>query len=136
MTQMQYLQFFADKEELLEPFDDAERGRLFTAMLSYSLHCEEIPLTGNERFVWPVFKQMIDTQKQDPVKTRRSTAYKKWRNAVLVRDKYRCAKCGTQNRTMHAHHIRPFALFPDERLNIKNGITLCEACHIEEHKRR
>lgn len=33
MTQMQYLQIFADKEKLLEPFDDAERGRLLTAMM-------------------------------------------------------------------------------------------------------
>lgn len=64
MTQMQYLQIFADKEELLEPFDDAERGRLFTAMMRYALHCEEIPLAGNERFIWPVFKQMIDQSRE------------------------------------------------------------------------
>lgn len=64
MTQMQYLQIFADKEELLEPFDDAERGRLLTAMMRYALHCEEIPLAGNERFIWPVFKQMIDQSRE------------------------------------------------------------------------
>lgn len=64
MTQMQYLQIFADKEKLLEPFDDAERGRLLTAMMKYALHCEEIPLTGNERFIWPVFKQMIDQSRE------------------------------------------------------------------------
>ena len=58
-----YLQIFADKEELLEPFDDAERGRLLTAMLSYALHDEEMVLTGNERYIWPVFKQMIDASK-------------------------------------------------------------------------
>lgn len=64
MTQLQYLQIFADKEELLDPFDDAERGRLFTAMLRYALHCEETVLTGNERFIWPVFKQMIDQSRK------------------------------------------------------------------------
>ena len=58
-----YLQIFADKEELLEPFDDAEKGRLLTAMMAYALHDEEIPMTGNERFVWPVFRQMIDQSK-------------------------------------------------------------------------
>lgn len=58
-----YLQIFADKEELLEPFDDAERGRLLTAMLAYALHDEEISLTGNERYIWPVFKQMINQSK-------------------------------------------------------------------------
>ena len=58
-----YLQIFADKEVLLEPFDDAERGRLLTAMLAYALHDEELVLTGNERYIWPVFKQMIDASK-------------------------------------------------------------------------
>lgn len=58
-----YLQIFADKEELLTPFSDAERGRLLTAMLTYALHDEEIALEGNERYIWPVFKQMIDQSK-------------------------------------------------------------------------
>lgn len=58
-----YLQIFADKEELLDPFDDAERGRLLTAMLSYALHDVEPDLTGNERYIWPVFRQMIDQSK-------------------------------------------------------------------------
>lgn len=58
-----YLQIFADKEALLEPFDDAERGRLLTAMMAYALRDEEIVLTGNERYIWPVFKQMIDASK-------------------------------------------------------------------------
>lgn len=60
---LMYLQIFADKEELLEPFDDAEKGRLLTAMMAYALHDEEVHLTGNERFVWPVFRQMIDQSK-------------------------------------------------------------------------
>ena len=58
-----YLQIFADKEELLEPFDDAERGRHLTARFSDALHFEDMVLTGNERYIWPVFKQMIDASK-------------------------------------------------------------------------
>lgn len=60
---LSYLQIFSDKVELLEPFDDAERGRLLTAMLAYALQDTEIPLTGNERYIWPVFRQMIDQSK-------------------------------------------------------------------------
>lgn len=60
---LSYLQIFSDKVELLEPFDDAERGRLLTAMLAYALEDAEIPLTGNERYIWPVFRQMIDQSK-------------------------------------------------------------------------
>lgn len=61
---MNYLQIFADKEALMEPFDDAERGRLLTAMLAYALHDELIELTGNERYIWPVFRQMIDQSRK------------------------------------------------------------------------
>lgn len=60
---LSYLQIFSDKVELLEPFDDAERGRLLTAMLAYALEDTIIPLTGNERYIWPVFRQMIDQSK-------------------------------------------------------------------------
>ena len=61
---MNYLQIFADKEALLDPFDDAERGRLLTAMMAYALHGQLIELTGNERYIWPVFRQMIDQSRE------------------------------------------------------------------------
>ena len=61
---MNYLQIFSDKEALLDPFDDAERGRLLTAMMAYALHGQLIELTGNERYIWPVFRQMIDQSRE------------------------------------------------------------------------
>lgn len=66
---MIYLQLFADKEALLEPFDDAERGRLLSAMMAYAFRGEQPELTGNERYIWPVFRQMID-QSRDESSTR------------------------------------------------------------------
>ncbi len=44
----------------LEPYGDAERGRLLTAMLRYSMAGEEPKLSGNERFLWPALKVKID----------------------------------------------------------------------------
>lgn len=49
--------------ESLEPFGDAERGRLFTAMLVYSKSGEELQLSGNERYIWPTLRGMIDRDK-------------------------------------------------------------------------
>lgn len=44
----------------IEPLDDEERGRLFTALLIYS-HTGDAPeLTGNERFVFPTMRDQID----------------------------------------------------------------------------
>ena len=45
----------------IELLNDAERGRLFTACLQYSMTGEVPDLRGNERFVFPMMKeQMLD----------------------------------------------------------------------------
>ena len=57
---LKYLKLFVDFEELIAPLDDAERGRLFSAVLSYARDREEPSLTGNERFLWPAARQQLD----------------------------------------------------------------------------
>jgi len=64
-------------------------------------------------------------------KIRKSDEYKKWREKVLKRDKWRCVKCGAvQSRKVKviADHIKPFTLFPALRFVVKNGRTLCKPC--------
>jgi 5-methylcytosine-specific restriction endonuclease McrA len=67
---------------------------------------------------------------------RTSREYKIWRRAVFERDNYTCVWCGTHfikgvtgNVELHADHIKPFALFPELRLALDNGRTLCISCH-------
>ncbi len=55
--------------------------------------------------------------------------YKKWRKAVFERDNYTCQFCGERGGKLNADHILPFAVFPDLRLDIDNGRTLCVPCH-------
>ena len=50
--------------EAMEPLNDAERGRLFTACLIYSKTGESPELRGNERFVFPGCKAQIDRDKE------------------------------------------------------------------------
>lgn len=57
---MTYFKLFFDSLELLEPLDDAERGRLFTALLRYANTGEIPPLSGNERFIFPVFRRQLE----------------------------------------------------------------------------
>ena len=47
----------------IEPLNDAERGRLFTACLYYSETGVEQKLQGNERFIFPTIKDQIDRDK-------------------------------------------------------------------------
>jgi transcription elongation factor Elf1 len=57
-----------------------------------------------------------------------------WSMAVRERDGHRCQHCGS-NGKLHAHHIKPRAMFPELALELDNGLTLCEECHVEEHRR-
>ena len=57
---MKYLKIYTDFLMSLEPLGDAERGRLFVAMLEYVETNKEPDLRGNERFVWPSAKAQLD----------------------------------------------------------------------------
>lgn len=59
---MKYLKVFVDFADKIELLGDAERGRLFTAMLEYASSGAEPDLRGNERFIWPTAKSEIDRQ--------------------------------------------------------------------------
>ena len=65
---------------------------------------------------------------------RSNPEYKLWRESVFKRDAYTCKFCGARSSNgktvyLQAHHIKPFALYPEHRLDINNGVTLCLPCH-------
>lgn len=65
---------------------------------------------------------------------RDSAEYKKWRLQVYERDNFCCTQCGSKIK-LNAHHIKPWKSYPELRYALDNGITLCEKCHIEYHKK-
>lgn len=67
-------------------------------------------------------------------KIRTSMEYLNWRKDVFHRDCFTCQECGIKNGLgktikLNADHIKPFCLYPELRLDINNGRTLCESCH-------
>lgn len=62
-------------------------------------------------------------------RNRCSKKYKEWRRAVFERDDYTCKKCGFRGVKLNAHHIKEWAIYPDHRFLLENGVTLCEKCH-------
>jgi predicted restriction endonuclease len=131
--------------DMLSGHEDGFAGRLYMAAINYAFD-DESPegLTDEQQRYWEIMKRDIDFQSDHPRSYRyreetnqeeRTTAeYKQWREAVYQRDGYRCRLCGQVGGILNAHHILPFAGYPQERTNIKNGITLCKRCHTAVHR--
>lgn len=67
---------------------------------------------------------------------KQSHEYRQWRKAVFERDRYTCVFCGAKNTKglgktveLHPDHIKPQSQYPELRLDINNGRTLCASCH-------
>lgn len=69
------------------------------------------------------------------IKIRTSKRYQEWREKVFKRDNYTCQKCKKRGGNMNAHHIKTFSENQELRFLLKNGITFCEKCHRQFHKK-
>ena len=68
---MKYLKVWTSFREVMKPLSDAEKGRLFVMMLLYAeSFTEPEDFAGNERFVWPAAKQLIDLTYSENLKQR------------------------------------------------------------------
>lgn len=64
----------------------------------------------------------------------------KWRKRVFDRDKYTCQLCNSRNGNgkqviLNAHHLDGWNWCKEKRFDTDNGITLCEDCHNNFHKK-
>ena len=60
MPEIPYVCLYSRYLQTLAPFTDAERGRIMTAMLTYSTTGEIPAFEGNERYIWPTIQAQID----------------------------------------------------------------------------
>jgi hypothetical protein len=60
--------------------------------------------------------------------------YDKWRIEVFERDKYTCVLCGdNRGGNLNAHHLDGYNWCKEKRIDVDNGVTLCESCHFDFH---
>lgn len=68
------------------------------------------------------------------IKRRSLWANHEWSRAVKERDHFTCQVCrDDRGGNLVSHHINSYNKFPELRLLISNGITLCENCHKNFH---
>jgi len=61
--------------------------------------------------------------------------YIEWRTSVFERDNYTCVKCGDgQGGNLYSHHKDGFNWCEGRRLDVSNGVTLCNKCHNDFHR--
>lgn len=65
-----------------------------------------------------------------------SAELQKWRMDVYFRDDFTCQCCFDKNKkNLNAHHLNGYHWDVKNRFNPDNGITLCEECHSDFHKK-
>ena len=83
----------------------------------------------------PMYKSDIsEEERKTSYRQRKSNEAYVWRKLVFERDKYTCQCCHKKGGKIVAHHMNGWAMFPEQRFDVDNGLTLCEGCHRKLHK--
>lgn len=137
--------------DVIKQLPDEDAGQMVKHIFRYAFGGEVKPISKVAEIAFiSLFKQDIDRQLKrvggnhwnwkggvstEAKLIRNGSEIKEWRKAVFERDSYTCQHCQQLGGKLHAHHIKPFAKFPGLRFDVSNGLTLCEQCHRQEHKR-
>lgn len=146
--------FYKSFADALRCLPDDQRLQVYDAICSYALEGDAGEVDGIVAAVLCLVKPQIDANNKryengkkggrpmertedeviDDSKFRRSTEYKKWRDAVIAKNGKVCAKCGTTEGQLNAHHIKNIHDYPNLRLEVSNGVVLCNTCHAQAHQ--
>jgi hypothetical protein len=107
---------------MLQYIVETIHGYLKMPQESQSRHSKKI-------FVLKQIKKKASSQITD--KRYRTFHHTAWATMVKLRDG-KCVECGSE-KSLHAHHIKPYKSHPELRYDIGNGVTLCSVCHRIHH---
>lgn len=77
----------------------------------------------------PHWKSSLTTEEREKRRSIHAPELIEWRTKVFQRDGYMCQVTGENTNTLNAHHLYNWADYPDQRYDIKSGITLDKIIH-------
>jgi hypothetical protein len=84
---------------------------------------------------WNYDPNLTDEERESNKSRVSDYLYVRWRKKIYKRDNYICQKCNSRGGQLNAHHIKSWASNKKLRLVKSNGITFCEDCHKQFHKK-
>jgi len=78
---------------------------------------------------------LTDEEREDNKDRHSDYKYIRWIKHIYIKDDYTCQKCLIRGGRLNSHHIKSWRSCKKLRLNKNNGITFCEDCHKEFHKK-
>ncbi len=108
MAEMTYIKVFVDYLDAIEPLEDDERGRLFTALLTYARTGEAVQLEGNERFLFPMMRAQLDrdTLTKEELAAKRSEAAKAAKKNAQVQNEHLQANAALDSTCKQNEHLQ------------------------------
>lgn len=105
---------------------------------SYIALCDERTTRYQKEAAYELLKRLVKKELLDSwlegttgVHDRDDYRVRKWKREVLKAG--RCEKCGSR-KNLEAHHIVHWSVYPKGRVDVKNGMCLCDECHAQVHK--
>lgn len=89
--------------------------------------CGYLKITGKNSYLYNP-----SLSKEQREKRRIAFHFTEWTKNIYKKWNYTCQKCKTWSNP-RAHHIFNWNDYPNYRMDINNGIVLCESCHIDFH---
>lgn len=155
-----YVPIFFDWKETTVDLTQEQKGNLIDAVVYWAINSEETDFVDTfTKAQYEIYEQIkedyllftnfpngratgrfsgnwkggVTLAKQ---KERHSVQAVQWRKEVFTRDNFTCQICGKVGGNLNAHHIKKWADYPELRYEVNNGITLCERCHRNVHRKK
>lgn len=129
--------FYREYKEAIDQLKNRQKLEFYECITEYSFYGNLPENTSQEvKSLFILIKNKLDKTNTSywNFEDRRSSKYKSWKKRVLERDNYTCMICG-KSTDLVVHHIKSFSTDKNSRFDIHNGITLCQLCHKEVHRR-